>query len=364
MLIRYLDKIYENTNTFKNNTLVLRLILSFIVFYSHYFATYGIQEPKLIFGIHSLGWYAVNLFFLISGILISQSYRNRDFISYASSRALRVFPAYLAGIFISIFLPILFSNVTNSGLTLTIESANIFFSNLFPISMFEGSIKGAWGNTSMPGVLNTSLWTIPFEVLSYFFIVPIFYDNKIKIYSKIILMTVFLYFLTNLNIVIISELRYDLLRVFGYYIIGIGIFRLCVNKKINLPLIIGLSFIYYCEPILQEFLLNLFLITATVHVGFSVRQISSMSSDYSYAIYLFAWPVSQATTTLMNSNIYIEIAVASAALLLLSIASWKLIEKPCLKSKDSLSDFIRSHVSQDSRLFSDKAHMKTQSTTS
>lgn len=50
--------------TFNNNSLELRYMLTFGVFYSHFFAIYGLPEPSLFWGTHSLGWYAVNLFII------------------------------------------------------------------------------------------------------------------------------------------------------------------------------------------------------------------------------------------------------------------------------------------------------------
>lgn len=51
-----LNKLEINIKTFNNNSLELRYILTFGVFYSHFFAIYGLPKPSLFWGTHSLGW--------------------------------------------------------------------------------------------------------------------------------------------------------------------------------------------------------------------------------------------------------------------------------------------------------------------
>ena len=101
MMSKFLERIQQNTLSFNNNTILIRLLLSLTVFYSHFFAVYGLKEPSIPSGIHSLGWYAVNMFFFISGILVAQSFKNRDVLTYISARILRIMPAYLCSLVIT-----------------------------------------------------------------------------------------------------------------------------------------------------------------------------------------------------------------------------------------------------------------------
>jgi peptidoglycan/LPS O-acetylase OafA/YrhL len=331
-ITRQLDIIENNLNSHQNNTLILRLVLSLIVFYSHFFAISGLPEPRIPFGIHTLGWYAVNIFFLISGILISRSYQLREFSSYSQSRVLRVVPAYIVSIIISIFLALFFIDVGESQI---IESFSVFFSNLFPILMFNGSITSSWAHTAMPGILNSSLWTISFEFLCYFFMIPLFFDKNIKPIKKIIISFVFLYLISKSNVLLGSGIRYDLLRVFGYFLIGIGIYTLISKKKININILLGFAFIFYCEPYIKEFFVSVSLILLSIFFGLYFKKIPMLKNDYSYSIYLFAWPISQTIIYIFNKNVYIELFIALILLAVTSLFSWYFIESPSLRMKNS-----------------------------
>lgn len=75
-----LNRILRNIRTHDNNQLLLRYVLAFLVYFSHLHAAYGLPEPTIIF--HSIGWYAVNCFFILSGILVTQSYTRSTVIQY------------------------------------------------------------------------------------------------------------------------------------------------------------------------------------------------------------------------------------------------------------------------------------------
>jgi len=77
-----IERISLNIKSFNNNQLLMRYVLALMVFYSHMLAIYGLKEPSFYNGGHSLGWYAVNGFFIISGVLIAQSYVKRNFVPY------------------------------------------------------------------------------------------------------------------------------------------------------------------------------------------------------------------------------------------------------------------------------------------
>ncbi|CAM2949722.1 acyltransferase family protein [Vibrio neptunius] len=329
---QYLQSLESNIEQFQNNTLVLRLVLSIAVFVSHFYAVYGLPEPGIPFGIHSWGWYAVNAFFLISGVLISQSYRNRDFISFAVSRVLRIYPAYIIAIFFTVLAAVAFTEPSHGGKAMLLEVINIVTLNLVPLTLFEGSISGAWANTAIPGALNGSLWTIPFEVMSYIFVIPLFFDRNLKKVIKLLLAVVFVYVMSHSH-VISTGIRYDLLRVFGYFIIGIGVYDLVKARKLNANIIIGLIIIYVCEPIIKEFAVNIVLTVATIHLALYWKKFSFMKNDYSYAIYLFAWPVTQIIVSNFDTSVYVELLYAAVLLSLLSYVSWHYVEKPSLRLK-------------------------------
>jgi peptidoglycan/LPS O-acetylase OafA/YrhL len=59
--------------------------------------------------------------------------------------------------------------------------------------------------------------------------------------------------------------------------------------------------------------------------------------DFSYGIYIYAWPVQQLVVLLLGSSIawYTNVLLAFPLTLLLAVLSWHLIEKPALNLKKS-----------------------------
>ena len=50
--------------------------------------------PKWLYGVSNLGWLGVDIFFILSGAVISMSALGKDATSFASARFMRIFPAY------------------------------------------------------------------------------------------------------------------------------------------------------------------------------------------------------------------------------------------------------------------------------
>ena len=91
-----------------NNFTILRIVLAWSVLYGHSFVvqkTEGIRDPlaALFQGSAWIGEIAVNGFFSISGFLVAASFVRRGVVDYLLSRALRIFPALIVCVFISVF---------------------------------------------------------------------------------------------------------------------------------------------------------------------------------------------------------------------------------------------------------------------
>jgi peptidoglycan/LPS O-acetylase OafA/YrhL len=334
----YLDRIENNIITFSNNSLELRYILTFAVFYSHFFAIYGLTEPSLFWGAHSLGWYAVNLFFFLSGILVTQSYYNNNFLSYTINRVFRIMPAYILALIVSVLSVIIFDNLA-ININLVFQSIKGIFLWLLPINNIEPAIQGSWTTSSIPSSLNGSLWTISFEVVCYFILLPIIL-LKNRIILRLMLSAILIYFLFRIGVILDNQtIRFDLLRVFNYFIIGIGFYKLIVTKKINFLLILSILLIITTERNFNEITINIFIILLTIYFTFYFTKKTFIKNDYSYGIYLYAWPISQIVKTYLPNNgggehlFYLKIMLAYLLLLIISFISWHLIEKNVLNMK-------------------------------
>jgi len=284
------NNIYKNILSFDNNQLAIRYLLSFGVFYSHMFAIYGLKEPALLWGVHSLGWYSVNGFFFISGILIAQSYNSKNIITYFLARVFRIMPAYVVSLFVAVFLAIVFSDASIS--IYAYDFINYIFSNLIPLNGINSAISGIWIATGQPSAMNNSIWTIPFEIFCYIFIVPLIMSSISKKY-KLLLLFVSIYFLTKLGIFYSIGLKLDLLRVIFYFSLGIATYISAKNKTINLYFIGSLLVLISLDSNFKESILNICFLSCIVLVGFYFKSLIKLKNDLTYGMYLYAWPISQ-----------------------------------------------------------------------
>src|ERR1700675_3031668 len=86
----------------KDNFEAVRLLASLTVLYGHAHALTGIRSPG-VFG-STVQTLAVKVFFVVSGFLVSESWRrDPSVIQYLSRRALRIFPGLVVVSLLSIF---------------------------------------------------------------------------------------------------------------------------------------------------------------------------------------------------------------------------------------------------------------------
>jgi len=294
MIISLITKIEHNINTFNNNSLLIRFVLAFAVFYSHMFAIYGLQEPTLLWGNHSLGWYAVNGFFFISGLLVAQSYKRRDLVSYLMARFFRVIPAYLASLIVVLITVFLFSNI-QFNFEWFYKFLKFLFQNIIPFDSADVSMSGTWSSSAQPNALNNSLWTIPFEIFCYIIIIPLLLSNtkyKPRIFLLFIV-AVFVY-LKLLGAISFHHISLDLLRVFIYFGMGVTTYLIIKEKKINIYFLVFFSILSLFEGNIQETTLGYIIVLSILYLGFYVKMVLTIRNDYSYGLYVYAWPISQA----------------------------------------------------------------------
>lgn len=156
-----------------DNFLVIRIVAAVMVIYGHValapkWTTFGdLFRVVVDWGYYS-GDIAVNTFFLISGLLVSNSFiRQRSLYRFAKARFLRIVPGFFVNV-VLLALPI--------GLLLTTLDASSYLHDARTWSYITTNLKFrsdlAW---TLPGVfenlryttVNGSQWTLPAEVRMY-----------------------------------------------------------------------------------------------------------------------------------------------------------------------------------------------------
>ena len=155
----------------RNSFGLIRLVLALAVLFSHsYWFTSGssIHEPLYSLTGWTLGEHAVQVFFILSGLLVAQSFaRSRSVTEFAVARTLRIFPA--------LTVCVLATSVV-LGLALTtlpparyLAGPGLWTYQAMTISLLNTSLPlpGVLEHTPVAYLFNASLWTLKFEVLCY-----------------------------------------------------------------------------------------------------------------------------------------------------------------------------------------------------
>lgn len=333
----FFSTIYDHVVSFDNNSLLVRFLLASMVLISHAFAIYGAQEPSLLTGSHSLGWYAVNGFFFISGLLVAQSFAHRSTTHYIAARGLRILPAYLMALLIAILLTAFFGR-ENVDYRFAADSTVFFVANMLPFAGSSFGMADVWMTSAAPNALNNSAWTISFEVFCYLFIIPLLLGSM-RWFIKVVITLFSFYFLFRLGVFSGPDtIAFDLVRTLIYFALGTSVYMALKQQKINAFSVIFFILMIGVDGSFSEAFVDIILF-AIIMLSFYYKNIFKMRNDYSYGMYIYAWPITQAVQTQVD-DLYAGIVLTYLLTYLASIVSWHFIETPLLKLKLTLPNFI------------------------
>jgi len=150
---------------------VIRIAAALMVLFSHAFTTTGQHEPQPIRFGHSLGvtWghIGVAIFFTTSGYLVAQSWRRQPEAAwFLVKRAMRIWPAFLVTIALSVFVvgPIVTDWSVRSYFTSSQSWGYLLHNTVMSPITFR--LPGVFRHQPLNGV-NGSFWTLPYEIGAY-----------------------------------------------------------------------------------------------------------------------------------------------------------------------------------------------------
>lgn len=325
----------------KNNFDFLRLTAATMVLVSHQFALNGRSEP-LIFN-QTIGYFAVFIFFIISGYWITKSYKEDSiFLRFIIKRLLRLIPGLVFCLLICFFIigPIGFSGDLKNYFQ-TIDNWK-FLRNIFFISKTE--IQGIFLKNPYPNTLNGSLWTLPIE-FKWYLILAIFGIFKMldkKIISIIILFSVIFWLYSNYFYY--EKKNYQAFFYLGnFFLTGVLLFLIKINfLRLFICLVIS-AFLFFFKFTYLGFLIGL--PPLIIYLGLqSFKYLNKIYKigDLSYGVYLFAFPIQQIIFYFFGSKFTFCTSFCLVIILTFTLAyiSWHFIELPFLKLKKKLNFII------------------------
>lgn len=333
----------------ENNFRVIRHIAAAVVIFSHAFIvnegmeTASVREPlKAMFGI-SIGEIAVDVFFVVSGFLVTHSLVSRGSLGdFFLSRALRIYPALIVLALLSAFV---------LGPLTTDLSLSDYFSRravygfaildslmLTPIHIRFG-LPGVFTSLPYPDVVNASLWTLPWELWMYWMLAALFVTGLIRRPLLWAVPIYIAYVSAQFGFLNASELTLVMIRFLAFFYAGavLSMYR----DRISLsPAFLITVLVAFCigtwwsrNAFLLPPLIAYWVIFLAYYPSWVARKFSH-GADLSYGIYIFAYPIQQLLVWGFGPHDpYLHSVVALALTLIPAYLSWTFVESPCIELK-------------------------------
>lgn len=327
-----------------NNFTLIRILAAWSVMWSHAMELQsGSPSGAILAGImyYNLGDQAVNVFFVLSGIMVSASLeRSPSYGRFIIARLIRIFPGLVVCTALLAFVvgP-LFSQLP----------LREYFENQGVMAFVGSSLFTLSGASTLPGVFvdkhttaaNAPIWTLKYEIACYFVLVGLAAFGIYRRKTALLIVVAVTWFVSAGYLVQLPEGRLPTLgqaaRFWICFSTGILAFRfkewLPISGAVVAVLCVG-WWIFWHDP--EE------RIIAPVASGYlalwasriPIGRLRELSNDYdiSYGTYIFGWPITQALLVSCPRMHTAALVVVSFGLTaIVALASWILIERPAVR---------------------------------
>jgi peptidoglycan/LPS O-acetylase OafA/YrhL len=328
----------------RNNFDVLRFGLAASVIWSHCYALAGrSMDPVFAFTRQiDAGSLAVQAFFVLSGFLITQSWLgDPDLRDYTVKRALRLVPALLAAL---VFGALVVGPLMTTGPVLSYLTAPSTWAHFDGVALHRHLASPLlFGDNPVPHQLNASLWSLRYEMLCYALValIGVWRGARATVVIPLVLATALV------AQVVLGRLgapaagvATTLAALIGCFFAGAALYVLrdrvpfspmlatgAAAALVAAGLVGGLRVVF---PLAGTYLL----LFAGCWRGLPLQGFGRYG-DFSYGLYVFAYPIQQAIVQHAGTGISIPVffVLAFVATLVLAILSWHFIEAPSLARK-------------------------------
>lgn len=347
MSIPVMRSLSDGLNQGYDNLLLLRLIAAVLVIFGH---SYALSPTP---GVHDFigmaGWgpgiytgsIAVDVFFVVSGFLVSGSYiKRKDLFFFLRSRMLRILPGYLTCLVLSAFVLGLLVTQLPAKDYLTHSDTLSYVLNNAGLTNLAWYLPGVFESNPHARVVNGSLWTLPAEVRMYLLVAAF---GAIGLLHR---RTAFNYVLGAMFVAALwfPEQAIEFFSNESYFrlaaLFALGAFFYINREYIPLNGYIAsfLCFLSYALHGSPHFMsvFGLTLAYGCLWFAYAPRLPSfQRMGDYSYGVYLWGFPTQQLVMNMNESLSPMQLFAWSVPVaLILAIASWHYIEKPALRLKN------------------------------
>jgi peptidoglycan/LPS O-acetylase OafA/YrhL len=333
-------KIEEFLKKENNNLDLIRIFLASFVILGHTIAINGdtpfwIDPILFVFKITYSGAIAVKIFFFISGLVVTNSYLNKnDFVYFIIARIFRILPALFFLLLITVFIigPI-FTKLTINEYFSSQDYLNYLKNNM--LFRTEWKLPGLFSENFYKDSINGSLWSLHYEMFAYLYLMIVFLIIRIKkrILFNLIFIIIILDSLLPIRILFNQNSNNPEIYLLPFAF-ALGSFFAINSKEIRinyLTVLLSLTcYIISKNTSIEEIFLIVFFCNLIVYIS-SIKIILNFKPkhDISYGIYLWGFLVQQIVYYLLG-KLYAgtHFIIALVFSLIIAYISFIFIEKP------------------------------------
>jgi peptidoglycan/LPS O-acetylase OafA/YrhL len=346
-----MGKLSVHAQSRDNNFQLIRFGAATGVFISHCFPLAGFGatgKPAL------LGYISLNVFFIISGFLVTKSFLDREhYADYVGARILRIFPALIIAVLFSTYvIGLLFTSLSTSAFLADMNVHEYAFKNIVLfLPNIPNYLPGVFLNSEYRPIVNAPLWSLPYEVWCYTGLLLMGFLLKAKVNPKwfyLATLLVFIYFFSTFVLNYANDtskyafvLGKEAYRLGAMFMLGILLYAFRDKIKIShlfailiVVLIVASIFIDRTLSVALAYGGLGYLVLYLAYGIGGLFRLFNRVGDYSYGVYIFGYPIQQATEQVApNLSLPMFFVVSFSITLLLAVASWHLVEKRALTFK-------------------------------
>lgn len=329
----------------KNNCFdFIRYFFTISIFIVHFHDLNDIKGSWFISGATG-----VTAFFIISGFLIFYSHIEKQNLRYyIEKRIRRILPPYIAVIILFTIVGIFLTELNLKEYIFNKETYKYLIANLSFLNFIQPTLPGVFESNPIPAI-NGSLWTMKVEVMFYISVPFVFYllkkYNKLLIMISILCLAIaydyyftILYEQTNNQIYLLirKQIGSQLIYFYSGTFILLYFDSFIKYLKYLFPAAIIIYLFDDITPLLSYFTPFAF---ATILIGlaYNLKYLNFLRKydNISYGMYLYHYPIIQTVIyyKIPQFNIYLAFFIAFILTIIVSILSWKFIEKPIIRKK-------------------------------
>lgn len=334
-----------------NNFNLIRVLAALSVLISHSFALTSGNSDAQPFS-HTLGMtlgtMAVDVFFITSGYLVTASLLSRkNAVEFVIARMLRIYPGLLVMLLLTVFgLGAYFTVLPLSSYLANGETYHYLRRCLTLINGVSFELPGVFRTLPLKGEVNSSLWTLPYEIRMYGILLLLWmldslWKSKAQRVFDLVVMGIAIVAggVTGFGHVTATAVAAFWPLAFMFFS---GSMFYVLKKRVILSKSVFLVFVFVLlVASINPRIFGMFYMLLIGYVLFFLAYVPSgwirkynTLGDYSYGIYIYAFPVQQTVVALYPGISLLHMTLISMLVTLcFAVLSWHFVERHALKLK-------------------------------